>query len=151
MKRPWYAHGARKLLEARERGLMPEGPVFVCLVDRGMSDALTVNKDMPTDGLDWRMLVNLEVRVIAGQEADLGWLLDTVSRIAHARPKFLLIRFDHDGLHDVEVGTGLHLPQVRDIPGQHSFTWVPINCSGTLTGSRLRKALIQKHPRWTEL
>jgi hypothetical protein len=151
VKRPWYARGARKLLEARQGGMVPDGAVLVTLGDRGVSGSLVVNKDMPLDRLDWRMLVNLDVHVVAGKDWQLGVLLDIVSRVAAARPKSLYIRFDHDGLHDVEVGTGTHLPAVLDIPAQHNFTWVPINCSGTSTGARLRKALIQKHPRWTVL
>lgn len=150
--KPWYAQGARRLLEARERGLMPDGAVIVSMVDRDIPDALVVNKDMPVDRLNWRMLVNLDVHVVANRSADLGWLLETVSRIAHCRPQSLCIRFDDgDELHDVEVGEALHLQSIGGLPAVHSFDWVPINCSGTQTGARLRKALIQKHPRWTTL
>lgn len=149
--KPWYAQGARKLLEARERGLMPSDPVVVTLGDRDIPGALVVNKDMPVDRMDWRMLVNLDVHVVAGQSADLSWLLETVSRIAQCRPKTLFLRFDHEGVHDVEVGEGLHLPAVRELPATHTFDWVPINCSGSHIGAQLRKALIQKHPRWTVL
>lgn len=151
MKKPWYAHGARKLLEVRESGMAPEGSVLVNLTTEDLYGSLVVKTDMPSDRLDWRMLVNLDVEVFARQTAGLDWLLETTSRIAQARPQSLYVRFEHDGLHDVEVGTGLHLPKVKDIPAQHSFSWVPINCSGTLTGARLRKALIAKHPRWTVL
>jgi hypothetical protein len=151
VKRPWYAHGARKLLEARQSGMVPDDAVLVTLGDRGVSGALVVNEDMPAERLDWRMLVNLDVHVIAGKTWPLGNLLDLVARIAAARPKSLYIRFDHDGLHDVEVGTGSHFAAVQDIPAEHTFSWVPINCSGTQTGARLRAALIQKLPRWTVL
>lgn len=148
MKKPWYAFNARKLLEAREKGLTPEGTVVVSMVDGERGD-LTVMPDMPADRMDWRMLVNAEVLILADRATPLDRLLETASRIAQARPKFLAIRFN--GHHDVEVGTGSHFAAVRDIPAEHSFSWVPINCSGTLAGAQLRQALIQKHPRWTVL
>lgn len=151
MKKPWYAHGARKLLAARQAGLMPDRTVYVSMTDRQTPNALSVKRDMPADRLDWRMLVNLDVQLLADRTVDLGWLLDTTSRIAHVRPAFLGIVFEDEGVHDVEVGTGTHIPEVLELPAQHSFTWVPINCSGTLTGSRLRQALIAKHSRWTVL
>jgi hypothetical protein len=150
--KPWFAQGARRLLEARESGLMPEGAVIVSMLDRDIPGALVVKKDMPVDRMNWRMLVNLDVYVAANRSADLSWLLETTSRIAQCRPANLHVRFeDGDELHDVEVGEGLHLPSVGGLPAVHSFDWVPINCSGTQMGARLRKALIQKHPRWTAL
>lgn len=152
--RPWYATNARDLLATREQGLVPAGPVIVSMVPQEFAESpvLYVRQDMPTDRLDWRMLVNLNVWLWATPECPLAWVLATAARIAAARPRSLFLRFEEGSVvHDVEVGEGLHLPPVREIPAQHSFTWVPINCSGSLWGARLRQALIATHPRWTEL
>lgn len=154
--KPWYADKARELLKARQQGMKPKGRVVVSLVGGDFSDVasatLHARPDMPTDRLDWQMLVNLEVWLWAGPDAALGWLLATASRIAHARPRDLLLRFeDGDSIHDVEVGSGFHLPSVLDLPAQHFFDWVPINCTGSVVGAKLRRALIAKHERWTRL
>lgn len=153
---PWYATNARDLLATREQGLMPAGPVVVSLVGGGFADVaaatLYARPDMPVERMDWRMLVNLQVWLWAGPGAALGWLLATASRIAHARPEQLLLRFEEPaGIHDVEIGTGLHIPKVLDLPAQHQFEWVPINCSGTAVGAKLRAALLDTHPSWTRL
>lgn len=154
--RPWYATNARDLLQAREQRFAPAGPVVVTLVGGDFSTvtetALYVRPDMPVERLDWRMLVNLDVWLWAGRSAALEWLLESTSRIAHAQPRFLLLRFEEFGdIHDVEIGTGLHIPPVLDLPGVHYFDWVPVNCTGTRVGAQLREALINKHPRWTRL
>lgn len=151
--RPFYATNARDLLETRQQGMVPAGPVVVSLVGGEFSEpVLYVRTDMPADRLDWRMLVNLDVWLWASPAAPLNWLLGIASRIAAVRPKTLFLRFEDAGqVHDVEVGEGIHRPSIADIPAHHSFTWVPINCCGTLWGARLRKALIATHPRWTEL
>lgn len=150
--KPWYATNARDLMATREQGLMPSTPVVVSLVGgRFPFPALYVRDDMPTERMDWRMLVNLDVWLWAGPEAALNWMLATADRIAKARPKSLILRFEDKEIHDVEVGSGLHLPAVKNLPAQHVFTWTPINCSGTHWGSRLRKALMGVHPCWTDL
>jgi hypothetical protein len=153
---PWYATNARDLLEARRHGFAPAGPVVVAMVGGDFSDVadvtLYVRPDMPVDRVDWRMLVNVDVWLWAGQEAALGWLLATTSRIAHARPRDLVLRFEEqDEIHDLEVGWGTHIAAVANLPPQDHFDWVPINCSGSRLGSRLRQALIATHPRWTRL
>jgi hypothetical protein len=148
VKKPWYAYNARKLLDARQAGMTPDDTVVVSMVDGERGD-LTITADMPADRMDWRMLVNLDVVILADKATPLDRLLDTASLIAQARPRFLGIHFN--GAHDVEVGTGSHFAAVQDIPAEHTFSWVPINCGGTLAGSQLRHALIQKHPRWTVL
>lgn len=154
--RPWYATNARQLLETRRQGLAPDGRVVVSLVGGSFGDVaattLYAKPDMPVDRLDWRMLVNLDVWLWAGPNAALDWLLTTASRIAQVRPKELLLRFEEpDGIHDVEVGSGLHIPAVRHLAAQHAFDWVPINCSGSLVGAKLRAALIATHKPWTRL
>lgn len=148
----WYATNARDLLLAREQGLIPSRPVVVSLVGGEFEQpAMYAHKDMPWDRMDWRMLVNLDVWLWAGPAAALDWVLNTTERVARARPKSLFLRFEQGGVHDVEVGEGLHIPEVQGLPPQHSFTWTPINCSGTEWSARLRKALIAVHPCWTEL
>ena len=147
--RPWYAINARKLLANRDKGLAPADPVTVSMTEHYGS--LAVTDDMPLDRLDWRMLVNLDVHLIAGPAAALKRVLAVAAGIANARPKSLYLRFQHDGWHDVEIGTGLHLPAVLDIPATHRFTWLPINCSGTAVGAKLRQALRSQHADWTEL
>jgi hypothetical protein len=143
--KPWYALGAKTLLTQREKGLMPADPVEVSLVG---GKGLVVRQDMPVARLDWRMLVNLDVWVVAGKLCALDWVLSVVDGVARNRPKSLYLRFDQ---HDIEVGTGLHLPAVGELPAVHEFEWTPINCSGTKWGARLRDALISTHPRWTLL
>lgn len=154
--RPWYATNARRLLEIRQQGKKPAGPVVVSLVGGDFSDVsahpLYVRPDMPVDRMDWRMLVNLQVWLWAGPGAALDWMLATADRIAQVRPADLILRFEEGAeIHDVEVGSGFHLPAVGDIPPVHEFTWVPINCSGTRWGGRLRTALIATHQPWTQL
>jgi hypothetical protein len=102
---------------------------------------------MPTERLDWRMLVNLEVWLYAGQSAALNWVAATAWRIAQARPRELVLRFEHgDQLHDVDCGSGYHLPAVADEPAVHAFHWKPLNVGGTALGQRLRQALLSAHP-----
>jgi len=146
--RPWYAQNARQLLENRQHGMTPDGPVVVSLV-AGEFDhpALFVHADMPHDRLDWRMLVNLTVWVWASSKAPLQQVLDTVYRIATAKPKELILRFEHaDIVHDIEVGYGHHLPSVAGVSAVHQFQWSPINVGGTSLGYRLKKALLSKKP-----
>lgn len=147
--RPWYAQGAKALLAARQAGHTQAEPVQVSLC--GLDGQIRVTADMPTDAMDWRMLVNLPVWVWADSKVPLQRLLASLDRIARCRPAMLILRFERDGVHDVEVGTGTHIPAVLDIPADHRFEWVPINLSGTATGAKLRKALIYQNPRWTVL
>lgn len=149
MKRPWYARGAKSLLLARQSGLTQDAPVEVSLCS--LPGQIEVTPDMPTDALDWRMLVDLTVWVWADATVPLKRLLATLDRIARCRPAMLILRFESAGVHDVEVGTGLHLPAVLDVPAQHAFEWVPINLTGSAIGTKLRKALIYQNPRWAVL
>lgn len=149
MKRPWYAIGAKPLLLARQSGLTQDAPVEVSLCSK--PGQIEVTPDMPTDALDWRMLVDLTVWVWADATVPLKRLLATLDRIARCRPSMLILRFESAGVHDVEIGTGLHLPAVLDVPAQHAFEWVPINLTGSAIGTKLRKALIYQNPRWAVL
>lgn len=145
---PWYAQNARLLLQNRQHGITPDGPVVVSLV-AGEFDlpTLFVHADMPIDRLDWRMLVNLTVWVWASAKAPIERVLETVYRIAIARPKELILRFEHgDEVHDVEVGYGHHLPGVAGFAPVHQFQWAPINVGGTALGRRLKRALLSKKP-----
>lgn len=145
---PWYATNARQLLQTRQQGQSPTGPVVVSLIGGTFPQrTLHVRPDMPVDRLDWRMLVNLQVWVWAGPAAALDWAIATTARIALARPASLHLRFAAgDELHDVEVGQGLHLPAVLDLPATHDFCWSPVNVGATEVGKRLRRALIARHP-----
>lgn len=154
--RPWYATNARDLLETRQQGLMPDGRVVVSLVGGHYDDVaaatLYARQDMPVDRMDWRMLVNLEVWLWASPSAALQWLLATASRIAHARPRSLVLRFEQaDDLHDVDIGTGLHIPAIRELPAVHAFSWFPVNSSATRFAEQLRWALCDTHKPGTIL
>lgn len=147
MNRPWYASSARQLLEDRQQGKTPDGPVIVSLIG-GTFPRLTlhIRPDVAPDRFDWRMLVDLPVWIWADASVGLDWILATTSRIAAARPSTLHLRFDAaDQTHDVEVGASLHMPAVLDLPAIHQFTWSPINVAATSLGGRLRKALIAQH------
>lgn len=151
MKRPWYAVNARPLLEARKNGWKPVRPVIVSLIGGTFSDltdtTLHVHDDMPIERMDWRMLVNIEVVVWANGTVPLDKVLQVVDGIARARPKRLVLRFEHkDRCHDVEIGAGFHLQAIREIPSIHEFLWMPITHTGSDVENRLRAALVQKHP-----
>lgn len=155
--KPWYAGNARFLLASREHGMRPDGAVVVSLIGGRHDDlaatTLYVDTDMPADRLDWRMLADLEVWLWAGPEAALSWLLQTALRIAHARPKRLVLRFEEEGdvFHDLEVGAGVHTAAVKDIAAIHAFVWTPINTACTATGAKLRRALDATLPYGTIL
>jgi len=144
--KPWYATGARQLLQNRKDGLMPEGPVVVSLVGGEFTEtALFTRPDMPMDLMDWRMLVNLTVWVWASAKAPLDRIVELTWRIAQVRPKELVLRFEHgDAVHDIDVGSGHHLPAIADISPVHQFFWAPINVGGTALGLRIKKALLSK-------
>lgn len=155
--RPWYPANGRELLEARRKGMVPDGRVVVSLVGGQFGDVaaatLHARPDMPVERLDWRMLVNLEVWLWAGPGAALGWVLATTSRIAHARPRGLVLRFEEGSqqIHDVDVGTGFHAQAIREIPATHEFVWYPLDLSRTTVAGKLRKALAATHKPWTRL
>lgn len=145
---PWYATNARTLLETRQQGLKPEGPVVVALVPVDYSGTmLQVRPDMPTDRMDWRMLANLDVWVCASAKAALEQVMATTWRIAQARPNTLILRFQHDDyIHEIDCGSGCHHPKVADMAPVHEFWWTPINVGGTSVGRRINRALLQAHP-----
>lgn len=145
--KPWYATGARQLLQNRQDGQMPIEPVVVSLVGGDFDDAtaLYARPDMPMDLMDWRMLVNLTVWVWASAKAPLDRIVETTWRIAQARPKDLVLRFDHgDTVHDIDVGSGHHLAAIAGTFPVHQFWWAPINVGGTVLGYRIKKALLAK-------
>lgn len=148
MTRPWYAINARRLLEDRQRGLVPQDAVAVVLTDDTIpAPAVYVKADMPLDRLDWRMLVNLQVWLYADAGVALDRVLKVARSIAAIRPGELVLRFNADGLHDVEVGAACHFPGVADLQPVHQFTWNPINLSCTAIGAKLRRALLAEHPQ----
>lgn len=169
--KPWYATNARQLLENRQRGLLPDGPVVVSLVGPKPSDlaavTLQVHSDMPAERLEWRMLVNLEVWIWADASVPLERVLLIADRIAGIRPRRLVLRFSrpfsftwNDGredrdetinTHDVEIGAGYHHRALADIPEQHDFLWCPVNASGTPIGAQLTRALAATHRLGTML
>lgn len=147
MTRPWYAGGARQLLDERKRGMKPPEPVVVHMsgpVQRG-GTPLQVNPEMPIARLDWRMLVNLEVWLCADHLRPVADILTVVLAIAHVKPRDLILRFtDQRGfVHDIAVGTGHHtlgLPE-HGIAPEHSFLFGPINLSGSRIGRAFTAAL----------
>lgn len=147
--KPWYATNARNLLEQRKNNQKPDGPVVVSLVGGDFFDiaatTLYARQDMPTDRLDWRMLVDLDVWLWAGPSAPMDWIVDTAWRIAQGRPRELLVRFETaQQIHDINVGSGTHRPAVAGLPPEHNFLWLPINVGGTSIGYRIRAALAKK-------
>lgn len=154
--RPWYATNARDLLEARRQGMVPAGPVVVSLIggsfDRVAAATLYVRDDMPLDRLDWRMLVNLEVWLWADSSTPLDRLLQLLDALAHARPRRLCLRFDHEQqTHDVDLGAGYHTPAVRDLPAVHEFHWEPFALNWTPIEQRLQRAALSRLPAGTVL
>lgn len=152
--RPWYATGARQLLEARQQGLAPEGTVVVSLVPRHFDGvtALYVRDDMPLPRLDWRMLVDLDVWVWTTKVMPLAAVLGVTHAVARARPKTLFLRFeDTDGVHDIDVGSGWHHAGVEGIPAKHEFHWWPQRTVSTALAGRLQQALCRQQPARTYL
>lgn len=145
----WYATNARSLLATRRQGLAPEGNVVVSLVGQEFGEtAIYCRPDIAPDKLDWRMLVNLNVWVWASPAAALDWVVETVWRIAKARPAELALRFEHgEHVHDIDCGTGSHHPAVADMPAVHEFLWLPINTGGTALGYRILRTLTNHHPK----
>jgi len=148
-----YAINARRLLEDRRAGLVPESPVSVILTEQTEPPpALYVRGDMPADRLDWRMLVNLSVWVWASAAVPIERWVRIARGIAAARPKDLVLRFQAgDELHDVRVGHGLHCAAIGIDPAVHDFTWAPMDLTLTPVGKRLRAALVAELPMWSAL
>lgn len=154
--RLWYATNARDLLEHRRRNLKPVEPVIVSLVGGDFRDVaetvLYARRDMPVDRMDWRMLVDLDVWLWAGTGAAMDWITETAWRIAQARPRELLIRFEAgNAIHDINVGSGTHRAPVAGLQPEHQFWWLPINVGGTVLGYRVLKALLATKPKKTML
>lgn len=161
--RPWYAVNARSLLDTRRGGMAPAGPVVVSLIGtvEGAGMTLYVHDEMPAERMDWRMLVNLEVWVWSDPSVALSRLVAVVDAVARARPRRLVLRFNHQfrftwndadrvhdeeiNTHDVEVGSGIHREEIRDIPAQHEFLWMPLGVSHTPMSKRLQVELEQKN------
>lgn len=146
---PWYAINARSLLETRRQGHMPPEPVVVSLVGKRFTEtALYLRPDMPEDRMDWRMLVNLDVWVWAGAQASLDRITTTLWRIAAARPRELVLRFEAGTrVHDINCGSGHHAQAVAGLPPEHGFWWLPMNVGGTEIGARIVRALTAKYPK----
>ena len=147
--RPWYATGARQLLEARQQGLAPKLPVVVSLVPEQFEGPrpLHVRDDMPVPRLDWRMLVDLDVWVWATKAAPLATVLGVTHAVARARPKTLFLRFeDAQGVHDIDVGSATHFAGTADIPPIHEFQWWPQRTVATALAARLQQALCRQQP-----
>lgn len=144
--KPWYAGNARNLLQARQQGSVPYGPVIVEMTG-GAWDVTTLHLDdsMPVDKLDWRMLVNLEVWLWANPKVALERITETALRIAKARPKTLFVRFEAgQQIHDVQVGDGFHLEPPAPLQAVHEFSVCISNNSGTKLGASMRRALLSK-------
>lgn len=150
--KPWLAINARRLLEDRQKGILPGAPVSVVLTDDSQpAPALYVKDDMPIDRLDWRMLVNLEVWLWASPEVPMSRWMRVAKAIAAVRPLRLTLRFEVDGqVHDVDVGHGLHT-DLPESPAVHEFTWTPMDLSLTPLGAQLRRELASALPKWSVL
>ena len=146
MTRNWYAINARDLLEQRQHGHKPPGPISVVMDGSNVdSPALYLRSDMPVDRMDWRMLVDCEVWLWASLTTPFDRLERVARDIAEVVPSRLVVRFtDRSGeLHDIEVGSGSHRKGIPDlgIAPEHEFIWCPINLSGTTPGARMKRAL----------
>ena len=148
--RPWYAVGARALLDARKQGQMPATVVVVALVPENFgTNALYVRDDMPIARLDWRMLVDLKVWVWATEAVSLETVLAVTHAIAKARPNTLILRFSdaHGEVHDIDVGSGWHHDGIEsEIPPKHEFLWWPQRTCKTELAFRLQQALCGQQP-----
>lgn len=161
MKPGFFAIGARQLLDLRRQGKRPAGLVGVILREvpcAGLDAVLRVFDDMPAGRMDWRMLVNLDVVVLADATVPLDRVGQILGGIAKARPHRLVLRFAHtwrmqaaDGgldeypAHDVEVGRGLHWQGVDGVPDTHEFIWLPMAHTGTPIERQLVQALAAMH------
>lgn len=144
--KPWYAGNARNLLQARQMGSIPYGPVVVEMTG-GAWDVTTlyVDEGMSIDRLDWRMLVNLDVWIWTNPKVALERVTETALRIAKARPKTLFVRFETgEHVHDVELGDGFHLVPPDPFPPIHQFRVCISNNTGSKVGAAMRRALMSK-------
>lgn len=138
----WYATNARGLLQTRQQGLKPERPVHVSLMGPVFDElTLYVRDDAPVDRMDWRMLVNVEVVVLAESGVPFDRIVAVLKGIARAQPAELQLCWLHGGeWHLIDCGSGTHL---RDL---HTFLWQPINLGGTAMGYGLKAALHKAQP-----
>lgn len=142
--RPWFAVNARQLLEARTHGMVPESQVNVSLIGQPKSADLTliVHKDMPVDRLDWRMLVNLNVMVLADTGTPFNRVEAVLKGIAECRPAWLhFALLAGDEYHVVDCGSGWHVPPFEGFKGHHEFFWLPIALSTSPIAKRAKQAL----------
>lgn len=165
--KPWYANGARQLLDMRRNGQKPAGPVVVSLIGgtfHGVASMVLHLDDEPADRLDWRMLVNLEVWLWADGTVPLERVLVLLDGIARARPKRLCLRFDRpwshvtpsgvefeQSTHDVDIGAGYHHAAQPGLDELHSFVWEPIALNHNPVERRLARAALARHRAGTVL
>lgn len=145
--RPWYPVNGRALLETRRQGMSPARPVVVSLIGgQYHASALYVHDDMPVERMAWQMLVNLHVHVLASPAVPFDRIERVLWDIAHVRPKELVLQFVvGDAVHEIDCGTGMHLPPVAHFPAMRHFHWLPIT---TTPGPalQLKRALVSNHP-----
>jgi hypothetical protein len=145
--RPWFAVNGPALLETRRQGMCPTGPVVVSLIGgRYDVSALYVHDDMPLERMDWQMLVNLHVHVLASPAVPFDRIERVLWDIAHVRPRELLLQFVvGNDVHEIDCGTGMHLPAVEHIPAARHFHWLPITTTRG-PAMQLKRALVACHP-----
>lgn len=150
MKRDWYPLNGRNLMLQRKRGVVPSGYINVVLdvsdQDVGyLGPVLTLRSDEPTERMDWRMLVNLDVWVWADETQPLDRLIAVLRDIVAMKPKTLAVRFlDPTGeVHDVDCGSATHMAgaPAHGIPDEHTFLFHPMNLAGSRLGRELCRAL----------
>lgn len=149
MKRDWLPMNGRRLLDQRKRGVMPSAPVSVVMDVMHDEDfawpVLMLGSEEPTERMDWRMLVNLEVWVWANATQPMARVAAVIGDIAKVNPKALTLRFldAADAVHDVDCGSGTHragLPS-HGIRAEHNFIFCPVNSTGSRLGRQLCTAL----------
>lgn len=152
MRPPLYAINARRLLEARRNGYMPDDAVSVALFhadDLCKYPSIVVKPDMSVKALDWSMLVNLEVWLWANATVPLERVVDLVIAVAKVSPRELVLRFEERPgvVHDIDVGSGYHHNgnPAAGIAPEHSFFWLPLNLALSKVGMNLKHALNRAH------
>lgn len=146
---PWYAKNARALLEARQNGMKPEGWVTVAMAGgQFAAPTLYVHDDMPADRLDWRMLAGLQVLIETGPTVPVDRIERVARDIAKAKPADLRLRFTTQAgaCHELDLGSGIHVPALMGLPAIHTFQWRPITLSGSPVEYRLKAALRRHQP-----
>jgi len=142
--RPWFAINARNLLDSRMHGMVPESQVNVSFIGQPQTDDITliVRDDMPVDRLDWRMLVNLNVMVLADKTTPFSRAQRALQDIAKCRPAWLQFALLFgDEYHVVDCGSGFHIAAVGAIQGRHEFVWFPLAPKQTPIARRATQAL----------